>query len=197
MAPPGGTGDSRSPAGHADDFDQLLLSEDFGAENCRDYPMTDCVSWLRLRERQVSMWERDFRQHRSQLHRTLADIRESLEALYQRMDRLGGEGDCYLAMTLNAIPVPVQGYYDEFLAAYDDTSRVLQDYVAYANHYQRRYENGEIPEPEPPDMQKKLLSGFAYLKKALHGLAEKLADLAAQSADSGQDTPDGPDRRTA
>ncbi|MGH3295173.1 MAG: hypothetical protein ACRDP7_25585 [Trebonia sp.] len=100
-------------------------------------------------------------------------------------------------MTLAEIPIPVQGYYDEFLAAYDDTSRVLQDYVAYANHYQRRYENGEIPEPEPPDMQTKLLAGFAYLKKALHGLIEKVADLAVQSADPGQDTPDRPDRRTA
>jgi hypothetical protein len=197
MSPLRGTDDSGYSAGREGDFDELLISGNFSEENCREYPLTICVGWLGLRERQISMWERDFRLHRSELLTTLVDIRDSLAVLYQKMDRLCGGGDCYLALALSTVPTVVQGYYDEFLTAYDATSGVLQYYVAYANHYKHKYEEGEIPAPEPGGMQKGLFDGFAYLRKSLRNLAEKLADPALSPTAPGRNTPDGPGRRTA
>ena len=198
METPGGTGDSAgSSAGGASDFGKLLLSGDFSEGNREDYPLTVCVSWLRLRRHQVSMWERDFRQHQSELLKALVDIREDLANLYNRMDRLCEGENCYLYLTLSTLPPAVQDYYGEFLTAYDHISRVLRRYVAYAHHYETNYEKGEMPEDEPEDLQEKLFENFDLLKEALRNLAEELAPLVAQSADPGQDTPGGPDRRSA
>jgi hypothetical protein len=202
MATPRGTGDSGSSAGHEGDFDELLISGNFSEENCREYPLTTCISWLRLREHEVSMWERDFRLHQSELHNTLVDIRKRLTDLYKKMDRLCEGERCYLVLMLRTVPAAVQGYYNEFLAAHDTIGDALRAYIAYARHYELKYAKGELParQPQghrPEDMRKSLFDSFALLKTALRNLVEALADPAVQPAVPGQDTPDGPERRSA
>src|ERR1700692_2258030 len=129
MAPPGGTGDSGSAAGREGAFDKLLISGNFSEKNRRDYPMMACASWLDLRAHQVSMWKYDFRANQSNPHDTLVEIRDGLAGLYKKMDRLCEGRNCYLAMTLSTIPVVVNGFYGEFLTAYDRISRLLQHYI--------------------------------------------------------------------
>jgi hypothetical protein len=198
MATPGGTGDFAGPVvGGADEFGRLLHSGNFSGDNRRRYPLTACVSWLRLRVRQVSLWEYDFRQHQSQLLNTLNDMRNNLTTLHSRMARLCEGDDCYLALTLDAFPTTVQGYYGEFLTAYDHLNRILRRYIAYANHYKVKYEKGEMPDEEPEDLQEKLFANFDSLKEALSNLAQELAADADESAGSGQDAPGGPEFRSA
>jgi hypothetical protein len=191
---PGGTGDFVGPVGGgADDFGKLLLSGNFSEDNRRKYPLTDCVSWLSLREHQISLWEYDVRQHQSKLLQTLVDTRDNFTNLHSRMARLCEGGDCYLALTLGRLPDSVKGYYGEFLAAYDHLSVILRRYIAYANHYETKYKQGEMPDDEPENIQVNLFEDFASLKEALRNLALELADHAAEPAHAAQDTPDGPE----
>lgn len=197
MASSGGTDNPGIPTGLKDDFDELLNSGNFNEDNRRKYPPTDCVSWLDRRERQIFLWERDFREGQSELFETLNGIRAILSKLYNRMDRLCEGEDCYLALARGAPPDTVQRYFAEFIKSYDHLSRILRRYIAYANHYKIKFKKGEMPDEEPEDIQEKLFEELAALKVALRNLAQEVADHADESADSGEDTPDGPKSRSA
>ena len=135
MDPPDDASESGLPAGRELEFDKLLISESFSREKRGDHSLTTCVRWLRLREYEASIWQRDFRLNRSQLHETLTGIRGNLEKLFIKMDRLCEGPRSYLAVGLGEVPAKIKNYYKEFLRAYDGICDVLREYIAYANHY--------------------------------------------------------------
>lgn len=143
------------------------------------------------------MWEREFRQHQSKLLTTLRDIEKGLAGLYQRMDRLCDGDNCYVAQTLSPLADAVVILYSDFLTAYDNIRRVLRRYIAYANHYESKFKEGEMPNEEPAGIQEELFENFALLKAALRILAEAVGAQAVQSADPGHDTPDRSERHSA
>ncbi len=203
MSTPGGTSESGLPAGSELKFDTLLISGSFSQDNCRDYSLATCVSWLRLRKYEISMWKHEFRLNRSELYETLTGIRGNLEKLYSKMDRLCDVRQSYLVVKLRRIPATTQAYYREFLAANDEIGDVLHEYIAYANHYNVRYERGELPDINPlharpqPEIRRDLFEKLDLLMTALGNLAGSLEDPSVEIADVGQDAPVGPERRPA
>lgn len=113
------------------------------------------------------------------------------------MDRLCDGDNCYVAQTLSPLADAVVILYSDFLTAYDNIRRVLRRYIAYANHYESKFKEGEMPNEEPAGIQEELFENFALLKAALRILAEAVGAQAVQSADPGHDTPDRSERHSA
>lgn len=203
MDPPDDATELSQPSGSELEFDELLISESFSPDSWGDHSLTTCVNWLRLREYEASMWQREFRLKRSKLHETLIGIRGNLEKLFLKMDRLCGGPRSYLAKGLGEIPPKVKAYYKEFLAAYDGIGDVLEEYIAYAHHYRTKYGEGEIPDTKPPHarqppvMRNDLFENLDLLQTALGNLAGSLNEQSAGTADRADDAPDGPGRRSA
>lgn len=192
-------------ASESDDlkFDSLLISESFSQDNCRDYPLTACVSWLHSRVAVVSTWPHDFRMNRADLPRALTQIQDNLLSLYRKMNRLCEGPRSYLAACLEDIPETTKKYYGEFTRTYDRIGDALDEYKAYANHYETSLKEGKIPQTKPtrarrPDqIREDLFENLETLLVALRNLADSLEGLPARTADDDQDPPDEPRRRTA
>jgi len=202
MGPPDDASESGSPDGSELKFDQLLISESFSPDNYEEYSLTTCVSWLRSREYEASMWALNYRLNRSELHETLVGIRSNLVVMFRKMDRLCGGSRSYLAVSLGEVPIKTQKLYKEFLAANDGIGDVLEEYIAYANHYKTKYAKGEIPDTkpprarQPPEMREELFEKLDLLQAALRNLAASLEGESA-GTDTGEDAPDRPERRSA
>ncbi len=198
MPPPGEASDSGELA-----FDRLLISESFSPENCRDYPLTTCISWLTLRTAVASTWQHEFRMNREDLYGALKHLRSNLNGLYQKMNRLCEGPRSYLAACPENIPPETRAYYQEFLTAYDRISDALEEYIAYANHYKISLERGEIPQTKsqgargPTEIKNDLFENLGFLTHALQSLAGSLQDLQLEAPEAHQDPPGEPEPRTA
>ena len=163
MPPPGDAGQHGPPVGNELKFEELLIAESFSLDNYRSYPLGVCASWLRLREYDVLIWIRNFRQHRSELHKTLTDIRSNLEDMFTKLDRVGGGPRSYLAVASPVeIPDRIENLFKEFLDIHDEIGDVLEQYIPYAHAYEIKNANGQILDTrrlarQPADMRKDFL----------------------------------------
>jgi hypothetical protein len=168
------------PDGRIQDFGDLLLSGNFSDDNIRKFPLTICMEWLRLRNDEIKLWKEDFNRHRGNLPRALADMRASVEEMFNRVTWLCSGHQCYLSAALREIPEAAGDYYDEFTQFYNAACDELDEYMAYAHHYETKYKQGERPDTQSPNARKpseiraELLASLDGIKVALSNLAASL-----------------------
>jgi hypothetical protein len=191
------------PEGHARDFGELLLSGDFNDDNIRKFPLTICVKWLRLRDDEVRLWKEDFNRNRGKLNKALADMRASLEKMFDRVTWLCSGRQCYLSAALREVPKEAEDYYDEFTHFYNAACDELDEYVAYAHHYETKYQQGERPDTQSPHTRKpaeiraELLASLDSIKETMGNLAASLERSSKHLPGPGPDFPSQSQSRSA
>jgi len=165
-----------------ENFDLLITSGYFQGNGYRTGMRSICLSWLQVREEEMTLWIHRYRVIGPELHAPLLELRNNLVGLYDRIDGLCIGSQPYLATGNVRMNDIVRKALEEFVEIWDDVPPLFQRYLLFARSYDEAYRQGKVINVnaaglKPDELSKELIAKLKLLQRALMRLVNGIRDL--------------------